>query len=588
MTASIPRNFIEDVLTRVDLVDVINARINLRKRGANYIACCPFHNEKTPSFTVQPEKQFYYCFGCGATGNAISFLMDYDRLDFVETIKTLASQVGMTIPTNNLESQDNQQQQAIYDLLTKIAAYYQQQLREHPTAAIAVDYLKKRGLTGHVAKHFAIGFAPNGWDNLLQQFGNDEQQRQLLLSAGMLIKKDAGGYYDRFRNRIMFPIHDRRGRVIAFGGRVLDNSEPKYLNSPETPVFHKGNEFYGLYQAFKANRDLEHVLIVEGYMDVVALTQYGINFAIATLGTATTSQHLKYIFRFCKKITFCFDGDRAGHQAAKRALETALPLISDDIAINFLLLPEGDDPDSFIRKNNTPAFSELINKAKPLSEYMFETLIQEGDITTLQGKAQLGQVAMKFINQMPDTIFKEMLIQELAKRLRLEEHTLQRFTQINSKTTNASDSKNLKTTAKTLSPVRQAITLLLQNPAFVMGIASQDLDIIQQIQVPGISLLVELIQTLQQNPSLKNTGLILEHWREKPESKYLHKLAMWQHPIAASEIEPEFADLIKRILTLHREQSIQQLLNKLSAGAITAEEKILLQSLINQRDNISL
>ncbi len=359
MAGLIPQSFIDDLMNRIDIVEVIDGRVPLKKTGREYTACCPFHNEKTPSFTVSPTKQFYHCFGCGAHGTAIGFLMEYEHLSFPESVEELARLAGVPMeyegPSPN-EPVRRKKDESLYDLLAKVDQYYRQQLRQHPQSRRAVDYLKQRGVSGEIAAEFGLGFAPPGWDNLERQLGQSAEVREKLVSTGMLIKKDSGGSYDRFRDRIMFPIRDRRGRTIAFGGRILpDNQEKgdkppaKYLNSPETPLFHKGQELYGLYEARQALRDITRLMVVEGYMDVVALAQYGIRYAVATLGTATTEEHLHKLFRLTPEIVFCFDGDRAGREAAWRALNNALPVMREGRQIRFMFLPDGEDPDSYVR-----------------------------------------------------------------------------------------------------------------------------------------------------------------------------------------------------------------------------------------------
>lgn len=344
MKGRIPQHFIDDLLDRIDIVEIIDKRVKLKKSGRNYMACCPFHDEKTPSFSVNGEKQFYHCFGCGAGGNAIGFLIDYERLEFPQAIEALAGHAGLEVPREELTPQQQQQQQqrtSLYDLMLQATKYFQYQLRNHPDAKKAVKYLKDRGVTGEIARDYGIGYAPLGWDNLVKHFGKDKLE--MLEEAGLVIhneRKDS--YYDRFRHRIMYPIRDVRGRVVAFGGRIIDpDDNPKYLNSPETPIFHKNRELYGLYEARKAYKTLERVIIVEGYMDVVALAQYGICFATATLGTATSQTHLEKIFRQCPEVIFCFDGDKAGKAAALKALEICLGMINDERQAKFLFLPEG-------------------------------------------------------------------------------------------------------------------------------------------------------------------------------------------------------------------------------------------------------
>ena len=350
MAGQIPPQFIDELLSRVDIVDIIDARVPLKKAGKNLHACCPFHNEKTPSFTVSPDKQFYHCFGCGAHGTAIGFLMEYDQLSFPESIQELADTVGMQVPVTQ-QAALTPARQNLYDLMDKVSRYYVHQLQNHPQRQAFQGYIQQRGLSAETVAAFDIGMAPDGWDNVLRTFGNNQQSQDQLFEAGMLIKNDKGRTYDRFRDRLMFPIRDRRGRVIAFGGRVIDaDGTPKYLNSPETPIFHKGQELYGLYQARKANRRLERILIVEGYMDVIALAQFGINNAVATLGTATTSEHLRQLIRSAPEIIFCFDGDRAGKEAAWRAAENAMPILGGNFELKFIFLPEGQDPDTMIRE----------------------------------------------------------------------------------------------------------------------------------------------------------------------------------------------------------------------------------------------
>src|SRR5579872_117414 len=381
MANRIPREFIQLLLSRIELVDLIDGRVPLRKKSANnYFACCPFHTEKSASFSVSQNKQFYYCFGCGAHGNAIDFLMQYDRLEFPEAIEALARQAGLEVPREAGTVSRPVVSDHFYTLLEDAAKFYQQQLKQSPTA---IDYLKKRGLSGEMAKEFGLGFAPAGWDHLLQTLAKTDALKQALLDTGMLIKKDDGGYYDRFRERIMFPIRDRRGRIIAFGGRILEKGEPKYLNSPETPLFQKGHELYGLYHAQQRNRQLDRVLIVEGYMDVIGLFQHGITYAVATLGTATTTTHLQRLFRHTSEVIFCFDGDEAGRTAAWRALLVTLPIMHDEISIRFLFLPEGEDPDSLVRKEGKQDFENRIQNAATLSHFFFQSIAAQSNLTSL-------------------------------------------------------------------------------------------------------------------------------------------------------------------------------------------------------------
>ncbi len=382
MAGLIPQSFIDDLLNRTDIVEVVSSRIQLKKAGKNYTARCPFHNEKTPSFSVSPDKQFYYCFGCGAGGNALGFVMDHDHLDFPQAVEDLARRAGMEVPREERGGRSKPRQPTdspLYPLLAAAADYYRQALKGHPSRKAAVEYLKGRGLTGVIARDFGLGFAPPGWDNLLKHLGGDALQQKALIDAGLLIENaDSGKRYDRFRDRVMFPIRDSRGRVIAFGGRVLGDDKPKYLNSPETPVFHKGQELYGLYEARQANRDLDEILVVEGYMDVIALAQSGLRNAVATLGTATSEEHLKRLFRLVPSVVFCFDGDNAGRKAAWRALEATLPNLQDGRRARFLFLPEGEDPDTLVRAEGVDAFrARLQQQAQPLADYFFQQLSDE-------------------------------------------------------------------------------------------------------------------------------------------------------------------------------------------------------------------
>ena len=407
--ARIPQQFIEELLGRADIVELIDKRVPLKKQGREFAACCPFHNEKSPSFYVSPVKQFYHCFGCGAHGTALSFLIEYDHMEFREAVQELASIVGMEVPQEQGESQVQGISKApLYEVLDRAATFYKERLKD---SQVAIDYLKGRGLTGEIARDFGMGFAPAGWDNLLKAVGDSDERRRYLLETGMLIEK-AGEhpFHDRFRERIMFPIRDRAGRIIGFGGRVIAKEEPKYLNSPETPLFHKGRELYGLYEACQALRNIPRLLVVEGYMDVVALAQHGLRYAVATLGTSTTEEHLKKLFRVTPEVVFCFDGDRAGRAAAWRALENALPEAQDGRTIRFLFLPDGEDPDSLVRKEGQEAFEERISReAMPLSEYLISELTKQTDMKTAEGRARLAQLARPHLNRLRRGVPKAML-----------------------------------------------------------------------------------------------------------------------------------------------------------------------------------
>ena len=418
MAGLIPQTFIDDLLDRVDIVDVVNSRVQLKKAGKNYKACCPFHEEKTPSFTVAQDKQFYYCFGCGVGGNALGFVMEFDRMDFLPAVEILAKNAGLEIPKEAAPDRAvSKQKDSLYSILTESDRFFRQQLRSHQSAAVAVDYLKGRGLSGQIAAAFGVGYAPPGWDNLLTATGTEPSRVKLLEESGMLIvKPEEKKQYDRFRHRIMFPIRDQRGRTIGFGGRVLDDSTPKYLNSPETPVFHKGRELYGLYEARQALKEIPCLIMVEGYMDVIALAQYGIHNAVATLGTALTENHLQKLFRYTSELVFCFDGDSAGVRAAGRSLEIALPEMRDGVSAKFLFLPDGEDPDSTVRKLGADEFQKQVVAATPLSEFLFEQLSQGIDTSTADGKARLSKVCAPQINRIPQGVFRQLMLEELARR----------------------------------------------------------------------------------------------------------------------------------------------------------------------------
>ncbi|WP_372749012.1 DNA primase, partial [Litorivivens sp.] len=425
MAGLIPQHFIDELLARIDIVEVIDRRVPLRKTGQNYSALCPFHDEKTPSFSVNPDKQFYYCFGCGAGGNAIGFLMEYERQDFPQAVDTLAMVAGLEVPKERTEKPEKvARRKDLHGLMEQAARFYQKQLKEHRDSQRAKDYLVKRGLSGEIAKAFQIGFAPPGWDNLMKALASDDGTRQLLIDAGMLISSD-DKCYDRFRDRIMFPILDNRGQVVAFGGRVLGDDKPKYLNSPETDIFHKGKELYGLYQARKTVRNLERLVIVEGYMDVVALAQHGIHYAVATLGTATSEDHLRKVFRYCPEVVFCFDGDEAGRKAARRAMETVLPLMEDGRQARFLFMPEGEDPDTQVRTIGTTRFENLILNATPLETHFFDALGAGLNIDSLEGKARLSKLAAPLIQRLPAGVYRELMLGDLAKRTGLTATALQ-------------------------------------------------------------------------------------------------------------------------------------------------------------------
>lgn len=432
MAGRIPQNFIDDLISRLDIIDVVNARTRLKKAGKNYSACCPFHNEKTPSFTVSPDKQFYYCFGCGATGSAVKFVMEFDGLDFPDAVEKLAGDLNIEVPREGLNQQNREpQHRELYALTQKAADFFEQQLRTSSDKGKAVEYLKERGLSGKAAKFFSIGYAPPGWDNLQNALApgekNDSTNNKTikqLISCGMTIEKEDGRTYDRFRDRVMFPIRNVKGQVIAFGGRVLGDEKPKYLNSPETPIFHKGQELYGLYEARKIRQKLTRMIIVEGYMDVVALAEYGIHYAVATLGTATSEHHIRRLFKVVPEIIFCFDGDKAGRTAAQRAMETVLPALQDGLQARFLFLPDGEDPDTIVRKEGKESFEKRLDNSKHLPEFLFDNVKEQVDFDTLDGKARFGQIAAPLISRLPTGMLKELMQQQLSQETGIKQEVL--------------------------------------------------------------------------------------------------------------------------------------------------------------------
>jgi len=563
MAGRIPQHFIDQLLNRIDVVDLIDGYVPLKKAGANYKACCPFHNEKSPSFTVSPSKQFYHCFGCGVNGTAITFLMEYDHLEFREAIEKLASSAGMEIPE---ESQGFKPKQTVsqgidlYKLMDQVNEFYQNQLRQHPAKQEAIDYLQKRGLSGETAKRFGMGFAPEGWDNLMSTLGASAPAQKALLDTGMLTQNEKKRTYDRFRHRIMFPIHDHRGRVVGFGGRVLEQVEPqpgnpKYLNSPETPIFHKGSELYGLFAARGGIKDADAVLVVEGYMDVVALAEAGIDNAVATLGTATTPMHLQRLFRHTPNIIFSFDGDRAGRAAAWKALETSLPSLQDGFQVSFLFLPDGEDPDTMVKKVGKEGFEELINNATPLPDFLIDTLQQQADINRLDGRAKLSKLAKPLIEKFPNGVLKKLVLERLAALTQVSVHDLlgvkpsaqQAPFSGNPGFVNNSGSGNSRfngnrgsgknfrkfnretqqpSSAAYITPVRRAVSLILQYPHFHTEFAV--LRTIPEDQVRGIGMVHELRKACEENPSM-TTATLLERYRDRSFSATLAQLANHEH-----------------------------------------------------------
>ncbi|GFM81039.1 DNA primase [Pseudomonas cichorii] len=639
MAGLIPQSFIDDLLNRTDIVDVVSSRVQLKKTGKNFSACCPFHKEKTPSFSVSPDKQFYYCFGCGAGGNALGFIMDHDNLDFPQAVEELAKAAGMEVPREqSVKGQKPRQptDSPLYPLLTAAAEFYRQALKSHPMRKAAVDYLKGRGLSGEIARDFGMGFAPPGWDNLYKHLSSDTLQQKVMIDAGLLIENaETGKRYDRFRDRVMFPIRDSRGRVIAFGGRVLGDDKPKYLNSPETPVFHKGQELYGLFEARKYNRNLDEIIVVEGYMDVIALAQQGLRNAVATLGTATSEEHLKRLFRVVPNVLFCFDGDQAGRNAAWRALEATLSSLQDGRRARFLFLPEGEDPDTLVRSEGTDAFKARINQhAQPLADYFFEQLTKESDPRSLEGKAHMATLAAPLIDKVPGANLRTLMRQRLSEITGLNNEAVSQLVQSapadvppsydpyvdydampdfadyqqhggyeeqpqwTPKKTGGQNQKKWdkkpwdkkgkrqefeprapRVPTAVEPPLQAALRTLLHHPELAEKV--ENASHFAAEDHAQAQLLVALIEARQKNPNLRSLQLIAR-WHGTEQGRLLRALAEKEWLIEADNLEQQFFDTITRLSANQRERNIDQLIIKDRQVGLTAEEKTLLLQLLSR------
>lgn len=573
--ARIPQPFIDELVNRVDIVEVIDARVPLKKHGREFTACCPFHNEKTPSFTVSPSKQFYHCFGCGAHGTALGFLMEYEHLEFPEAVRQLAEQVGMEVPVES--GGDNRASLApLYEVLHHAQRFFHTQLKQ---ASAAVDYLKRRGVSGEIAAEFGIGFAPSGWDQLLKALGKNAAMQQNLLDAGLVIRAEDGRMRDRFRERVMFPIRDARGRDIGFGGRVIGNDEPKYLNSPETPLFHKGRELYGLYEARQALRDIPRLLVVEGYMDVVALHQHDLRYAVATLGTATTPEHLQKIFRVTPEVVFCFDGDRAGRAAAWRALENALPEARDGRQLKFLFLPEGEDPDTLVRKEGREAFELRLRQAVPLSVFLLDSLSAQTDLSSLDGRARLVELARPHLARLPAGVYREMLGAELARRAQVNPEKLAMLSRVSGRKVTGDQPPAPAGPALT-GPVRKALALLLHQPALA-ALAGNPANL-ADTGLRGVETLQAVLEFAQGHPHITGAGL-LEHWRDTETGGYLMKLAQAELLTPDDGMESEFRAVVADLAGRRDEQRLAALVETSRLRPLGSEEKAELTRLIAVR-----
>ena len=574
MAERIPQIVIQELLTRNDIVEIIQSRVQIKKKGKNYQGLCPFHDEKSPSFSVNQEKQFYYCFGCGAHGNTLSFLMNYDHMEFLDAIEYLAVRAGIEIKKEH--SAQTESFKHLYPLLEQANAYYQSILRDSPDA---INFLKNRGLDGKTAKQFDIGFVREGWDGLLKTLGTNSKSIEALSVAGMLIAKDHHkGYYDRFRHRIMFPIRNTRGQVIAFGGRSINEQQPKYLNSPETPIFHKSAELYGLYESRLANHNPESFIIVEGYMDVVSLYQFGITNAVATLGTAVNARHAQKLLRYTNKLIFCFDGDKAGQAATWKALTICLPLLRDGVHIHFLYLPEGEDPDSFVRQFGREKFLEKANNAASLEDIFFKILKKQHSTDSIDGKAHLAKKAQDYIMQMPKGLFRELMQQRLANEIDVN---VQQITQMNEPSIEPKI-KEAPSLQKGLSTqVRHSLSLLLHNTSAAQQIDGEKIDALAKVEQPGMDILLKIIVLLKELPML-TVGELLAVW-EDPEQKHLiASCAAADTNIPSEGVAAELIDTISKILRQNSKQLIDKLIKKAKTCDLSLDEKKQLNDLINK------
>ncbi|EPY99606.1 DNA primase [Mannheimia haemolytica] len=573
MKGTIPRSFIDDLIARTDIVEVINSRVKLKKAGRDYQACCPFHHEKTPSFSVSQSKQFYHCFGCGVHGNVITFLMDYDKLEFPEAIEELAAMHGLEVPRENVIQRDGKPQanfktkRNLYELMEAVAKFYQQNLSHQIEPQ---SYLQQRGLSPEIIERFEIGFAPNAFDAALRTFGQSQEDIQKLLDTGVLTKNDSGRIYDKFRNRVMFPIRDKRGRVIAFGGRVLPNDEQgaKYMNSPETVIYHKGSELYGLYQALKVNETPDYLFVVEGYMDVVALAQFGVDNAVASLGTATTGEQIQQMFRCTEQIVCCYDGDRAGRDAAWRALENALPYLQDGRQLKFIFLPDGEDPDTFVRSQGKEGFEQYVaQNAKPLNDFLFDSLLADVDLSSKEGKSKLAALAVPLINRIPGEMLRVYLRNILGQKLGILDPT-----QIEAllPTKKAAEKPLHQAVKMKRTPMRLLIALLIQNPYLVKFVP--DVSALASLKDPGFTLLTDIVATCQQNAGISMGGL-LEHYREDPQYKIVEALANWDHLELPENIERTFIDTLDFLYAKLVELRKEELIAKDRTVGLTDDEK---------------
>ncbi|MGA0704287.1 MAG: DNA primase [Steroidobacteraceae bacterium] len=584
MAGRIPQAFIDELLVRTDIVEVVGSRVQLKKAGREWKAPCPFHNEKTPSFWVSPDKQFYHCFGCGAHGTALGFLMEHDRLPFPEAVEELASRLGMEVPHDESRG-GSRPQDDLHGLLGEVTQFYREALRESPQAR---DYLDSRGITSESRVRYAIGYAPDAWDAVLKRFGGNPEAVQRLTEVGLIIERSGGresGHYDRFRDRIMFPIRDIRGRTVGFGGRTLGAGEPKYLNSPETPLFHKGRELYGLYEARQSLRQIDRLMVVEGYVDVVRLAQAGIQYAVATLGTATTTEHLSRLFRVTNELVFCFDGDRAGRTAAWRALENALPHARDGRQLRFLFLPDGQDPDSLVGEEGREAFEARLAHAVPLSEFLVGQLASQVDLGSVDGRARLAELTRPLLARVPEGVYRALLLERLAEGVRMPASRLQDLLGTTSPGSTGRGARPRRTESASLAGrkplLTQAITLVLHHPAAAAAVA--DPGPLREAGLRGGDVLAELIEMARSDPGL-STARLVERWRERPEGARLAELAATESLVGNDKRAA--AELVRAVERLLSETGPQRRLDELIEASrerrLSPEEQQEFQVLLTQ------
>ena len=599
-TGRIPQNFIDDLVGRTDIVELIGARVPLKKAGREFRACCPFHDEKTPSFWVSPDKQFYHCFGCGAHGTALGFLMNYDRLSFPEAVEELASRAGVEIPREARADDGRARDEAdLAELMGDVAKHWANKLK---TDSRASRYLTDRGLTVEIIQRFSIGYSANSWNEVLNRFAGDTKRREALSACGLIIERegsagrDGDRYYDRFRDRVMFPIRDARGRVIAFGGRIIDQGEPKYLNSPETALFHKGRELYGLYEVRQSRAPLRRLMVVEGYMDVVRLHQAGIQYAVATLGTATTPEHLKRVFRLVSEVVFAFDGDRAGRAAAWRALNNALPEVREGRQIKFLFLPDGHDPDTLVGEEGREAFEARLDQALPLSEYLVQEISSQVDLTHADGRARLAEMARPLVAKVPEGVYRELLVERLAEAIRLPAQRLRDLWNAAASDTgnDTRSARNLTATSRTAGKalrdsgrgglMRQAVLALVHHPKVAPRLEPRDLENLASLDEPGADILRSLVADLRETPCA-NTGQLLERWRDRPEAERFARLAAAESLIPGDEAAlQEIRNALARMQDEQRRRKLDALLEREKDGGLSAAERMELQQLMMGRN----